>query len=148
MPPFPFLQHCSSRPVVLIQGGINAGHSGHVGTRFSPGRSEPYALVVFLTCKFSSPCHATDTILRPCCAPCVVLPASQCGPVYVSALAHFLQAVRRYASAPPTAAFAGQKGSNVRLCTSSHDLTSSRLAARVNIPLHSFREMVRQSGYG
>ncbi len=35
--------------------------------------------------------------------------------VYVSVLAHFLQAVRRYASASPTAAFAGQKGSNVRL---------------------------------
>jgi hypothetical protein len=35
--------------------------------------------------------------------------------VYVSVLTHLLQAVRRYASASPTAAFAGQKGSNVRL---------------------------------
>ena len=38
-------------------------------------------------------------------------------PVCVSVLSHFLQTVRRYASAAPTAAFAGQKGSNVRLCT-------------------------------
>ena len=43
---------------------------------------------------------------------------------YLCLLAHSLQAVRRYASAAPTAAFAGQKGSNVRLCTSLYALTS------------------------
>ena len=65
-------------------------------------------------------------------------------PDYVFVLAHFLQAVRRYASAAPTAAFAGQKGSNVRLCASPYASTSSSLAIRVNTPLRSFPEMVRQ----
>jgi hypothetical protein len=77
-----------------------------------PPRLEPIISVVLF---LSSPCHATDTILRRC-APCVVALAGQCGPcLCISVLAHLLQAVRRYASASPTAAFAGQKGSNVRL---------------------------------
>ena len=65
-------------------------------------------------------------------------------PSCISVLAYFLQAVRRYASAAPTAAFAGQKGSNVRLRISPYASTNSFLATRVNTRLHSSPEMVRQ----
>jgi hypothetical protein len=65
-------------------------------------------------------------------------------PYCISVLAHLLQAVRRYASAAPTAAFAGQKGSNVRLRISPYASIISSLATRVNTPLHSSPEMVRQ----
>lgn len=139
--PFPF-----SSITVVLSPRNNAGHTSVTwgGTCLPPGpaRAECWAFRFLLF--VSSPCHATDTILRQRCASCAISAASQCGPVYVFMLAHFLQAVRRYASASPTAAFAGQKGSNVRLCTSPYASTSSPLAARVNIPLHLFREMVRQ----
>jgi hypothetical protein len=77
-----------------------------------------------------SPCsarHVTHTILRRCCAPCVVAVTSSVHLSMSSCLLTFSQAVRRYASAAPTAAFAGQKGSNVRLCISASPSTNSGL---------------------
>lgn len=85
---------------------MRVSHYGHVGrTRSPPARA--YQLYFF------NPLAMLPTrsfVHRALLHSQVSIP-----PYCMSLLSHFLQAVRRYASAAPTAAFAGQKGSNVRL---------------------------------
>lgn len=120
----------------------SGNHFSHVKWWTVPSRS----VTVNFRWTFLRARHVTLPILRWCCTPCVVAVTSRCTSVCVSAPAHFFSGCSSLCVSSTHCCFCWTKRKqrtpfNISI---SIDELGFDTVTRVNIPLRSFREMVRQ----